>query len=69
MCFMFSGRPEPAAAPAQAAEEEATLRDGVTQAAAEGQTDSANDGLFLYVPLTVGWSALRCAKRRTLRHI
>ncbi len=27
MCFMFSGRPEPAAAPAQAAEEEATLRD------------------------------------------
>lgn len=43
---MFSGRPEPAATPAQAAEEEATLRDGVTHAAAEGQTDRANDGLF-----------------------
>ncbi len=54
MCFMFSGRPEPAAAPAQAAEEEATLRDGVTQAAAEGQTDSANDGLFFICATNCG---------------
>lgn len=40
--------PRPHQPRARPAEEEATLRDGVTQAATEGQTDSANDGLFFY---------------------
>lgn len=69
MRFMFSGRPEPAAAPARGA----ARRRG---SHFEGRCDTGSRGgdrrtalmmaFFSHVPQIEGWSALRCANSLTL---